>query len=365
MTREELYKKVWAKPTVKLATEFGISDVGLSKICRKLDVPKPPPGYWRRIETGAKIKPTPLPKATGETKEFVYLYVPAQDGPDKIHSEIQAMIDREDLPENQIRIAANFDDAHPLVKKTKQWYDQSDIDSSEPISPPPEKGYLNVSVSPVQARRALLIMDAILKALEERGYNAIVSSDHRGEETRIVKEGEEVRLSLYEHVRRVQQELTPEEKKKPPYLLNIPTEYQSEGKLTIKINQRWSSYQKWSDCKNDSLENRLNNVIAGIVALLEILVFEKRRKEEEERHRQEIVRQREEEKRKREQLEADVYQWRKSEKISDYLDAYEAKLVKEKGQINPDSCEAHWLSWARGYAESLDPLKKIFSDNDE
>jgi len=76
LTREGLYRKIWEKPTIKVDAEFGISDVGLGKICRKMDVPEPPLGYWRKIETGAKIEPPLLPKATNETTEFVLLYLP-------------------------------------------------------------------------------------------------------------------------------------------------------------------------------------------------------------------------------------------------------------------------------------------------
>ena len=54
LTRAELYEKVWATPVRTLAKEFGMSDVGLAKICRKHDIPVPPPGYWRRTETGHK-----------------------------------------------------------------------------------------------------------------------------------------------------------------------------------------------------------------------------------------------------------------------------------------------------------------------
>lgn len=87
LTRDELYRKIWEKPTTKVAAEFGISDVGLGKICRKMDVPKPPLGYWRKIETGASVTPTPLPEAGDETTEFVYLYLPAVNDPDKINKE--------------------------------------------------------------------------------------------------------------------------------------------------------------------------------------------------------------------------------------------------------------------------------------
>lgn len=50
---EELYEKVWAQPTIKVAAEFGISDIRPAKICRKMNIPKPPLVYRRRIETGA------------------------------------------------------------------------------------------------------------------------------------------------------------------------------------------------------------------------------------------------------------------------------------------------------------------------
>jgi len=37
--RKQLYKQVWFKPMSKLAKDYGISDVGLKKICKKLNVP--------------------------------------------------------------------------------------------------------------------------------------------------------------------------------------------------------------------------------------------------------------------------------------------------------------------------------------
>jgi hypothetical protein len=42
MKRSELYEKVWATPMTQLAAEFGISDVGLAKACRRHAIPAPP-----------------------------------------------------------------------------------------------------------------------------------------------------------------------------------------------------------------------------------------------------------------------------------------------------------------------------------
>jgi len=50
--REQLYKKVWSRPISSLAKEWGISDVGLAKICKRHNIPRPGLGYWRKKELG-------------------------------------------------------------------------------------------------------------------------------------------------------------------------------------------------------------------------------------------------------------------------------------------------------------------------
>lgn len=41
VSRADLFERVWSTPMRKLAVEFGISDVGLAKICRKNGIPLP------------------------------------------------------------------------------------------------------------------------------------------------------------------------------------------------------------------------------------------------------------------------------------------------------------------------------------
>lgn len=56
----QLHALVWDRPMTKLAAEFSLSDVALHKICRKHDVPTPPPGYWAKKTHGKPVKATPL-----------------------------------------------------------------------------------------------------------------------------------------------------------------------------------------------------------------------------------------------------------------------------------------------------------------
>jgi hypothetical protein len=49
ITRRDLYELVWSRPRSEIAKEFGISGVRLGKICREMNVPAPPRGYWANL----------------------------------------------------------------------------------------------------------------------------------------------------------------------------------------------------------------------------------------------------------------------------------------------------------------------------
>ena len=64
-SRQELYDLVWSEPLLKLSRRFGLSDNGLRKRCKAMNVPTPAPGYWQRLATGRRVKRAPLPPLPG------------------------------------------------------------------------------------------------------------------------------------------------------------------------------------------------------------------------------------------------------------------------------------------------------------
>lgn len=50
--KEQLEKLIWSKPTKEIASELGVSDKAIEKLCKKLDVDKPPRGYWSKVSAG-------------------------------------------------------------------------------------------------------------------------------------------------------------------------------------------------------------------------------------------------------------------------------------------------------------------------
>ncbi len=97
--RERLHKEVWETPILQLAKKYGMSDVGLAKVCRRMNIPLPPRGYWAKRAYGHDVGKEPLPpvknKGVAETtinksaEELLHLTRNRQSKTKQSHSERQ------------------------------------------------------------------------------------------------------------------------------------------------------------------------------------------------------------------------------------------------------------------------------------
>lgn len=71
LTRRDIYQDIWDRPIYEVAKEYGISDVGLAKVCRRLDIPTPPQWHWAADEKNRSDPPAlpPPPAGKGEVVE--------------------------------------------------------------------------------------------------------------------------------------------------------------------------------------------------------------------------------------------------------------------------------------------------------
>jgi hypothetical protein len=312
--RDTLYRRVWELPTTALAKEYGISDVALAKICRKMKIPKPPPGYWRRLETGYKTEIPPLPAAEKGTPLRTSIYVPnAADKMAENNPQVAQLLAAEQMEVNRIRVDDQLTNPHPLIAAFKNARSGSRRGSDTE-----SKGLLvDIDASDGTIDRALRIMDAVLKALESRGYQVVVSKDYWGTATRIHCAGVDVELqiSISERFSKVERELSDEERKKPPYLLNDRFVTVASGKLIFSASTRSGTWATWQDRKLQPLQDRLNEVAAGIISKLEGLRLQEIEKLEAERRRIEEQKRRAEEQARRSKLYRDAAKWRKCERL--------------------------------------------------
>ena len=166
LKREELYEQVWKIPVTQLAKQFGISDVGLAKICKKLNVPRPPIGYWAKVEHGKKVnRPALPPLKAGEPAEYAYQQVP------KTRSTVDIGDKIKDIPQltKVIVVPECLESPHPLVRHTRAALRRLKPDDYGMLSLRGEN-CMDLRIGPASVGRALIILDSILKEFKSQKF---------------------------------------------------------------------------------------------------------------------------------------------------------------------------------------------------
>lgn len=63
VSRAQLYEDIWSTPAMHLAAKYGVSGSFLARVCDRLRVPRPRPGYWNKLAVGKAPPKPPLPAA--------------------------------------------------------------------------------------------------------------------------------------------------------------------------------------------------------------------------------------------------------------------------------------------------------------
>ncbi|MFC2083996.1 hypothetical protein ACFLS9_02980 [Bacteroidota bacterium] len=163
--REDLYAQVWLKPINHLAGEYGISDAALGKICKKLNVPKPSVWYWSKLAHGISVNRPPLPELE-EGEQSVYHL-------DSVYEEeILGLIEKES--ENIIKVPRKLARPDPIILKTQSELSGSSYDRYPGQLHHRNDECLDIRVTQKTLKRALRILDTLIKQFNVRGYSLVV-----------------------------------------------------------------------------------------------------------------------------------------------------------------------------------------------
>ncbi len=369
--RESLYEEVWSDPVSMVAPRYGLSDVGVAKICRKLAIPLPQRGHWAMVKAGRLMKRAPLPKIKAGHAAYVLLNrLSPEMAQAKLDARQRAVADR--FAVGNIVVPAELADPHRLtvaaskrLKRRQEWDDHKGLRSA------PDE-VLNILVTKGAIDRALRLLDTLIKKLESMGV--VASIDAKAKTTWLDVRGIQVSISVSEHVARFRHEPTPAEIRAsdrywarwrcdplnaPPYPRIPDFDYTPSGMLTISAGS-WPG-RNWRDTPRTSLEDRLGEVLDGLFALAEEIRIKQEedcRREEARRRaveRRQFLEERFEKERARfKRLEKDARNFARANRLRAYVDA-----VEKSAQASPDGPAAevlNWLAWARAKADWLDPL---------
>lgn len=368
VSRETLYAEVWSKPVTEVAPRYGLSDVGLVKICKKLFIPVPGRGYWAKIRAGRPTRKLPLP-ALPEGIHTPLGPIPLTEEESVIHSRVRNVLVKTRQEQTPIIVPNELVDPLPMIRATGARLRQRDgwIEPSRVRSAPKE--VLNIQVTQDCLDRALRFMDTLLKALQTNGLTARVDTEKGA--TLLVGRGTTLAIALVEQVIRTAHVPTPKEKRALDRYYasfrfgtqlerpNIPQfDWQATGRLTVSAGSYPS--RNWNDTARSLIDARLPNIVATIVGLAE----EKHAKEAEAAHRQRAYEKARnqyeaqvaalaEERRMLRELSRTANQMRRAAYLREFIDAFEQKAEKAQ-ELTPD--KQQWIAWARAKADWIDPL---------
>lgn len=341
--RKELYELVWSKPVTQIAREFGVSDVAVAKICKKMGIPKPGLGYWAKKQYGKRVRQKPLPKLKPGERESYTIHGTADANKKPESALILEKKEFESKTANRITVSKVLRNPHPLVSQTRdrhQAYKKRDYHGYHQLP-----AGLDFSVSNESFPRALRIMDALVKAIEKRDYSVTVRSGY-GSYTSVEVNGEEITFDIFESSKRIP---NPEHKtdRYANQFIFIPT-----GRLSLRTKNFYQGQKVISDGKVRKLEDRLNEFIVLLVKISEkekIRRKNREKREQESRERaekeREIARLKELEQRRVHLLFENAQAWNKCELARQYM-----LVVKER---TPEKSK-EWMQWAENYLDGVE-----------
>lgn len=354
LSRKDLHERMWKTPGSTLAKEFGISDVGLAKICDRHDIPRPPRGYWAKLAYGKAEERPSLPEIVRDELEEVRIFRQSfleADESDVAPAKASKVI----VPEALVS-------PHPLIAATRKYL-RAVKKGADGILKPDLQNCLDIRVAQSSLARALLVFDAFIKEWERLGGTISVGKvDHNRKLTTSVElHGSSVPVELFEETKRF--EINSDANRRWGY-----KDWRREpvGQLVFHVDYvSWDAHRtRWADGKKKQrLEDLVGSIVQGLIEILDLVRLrrldeecEARQKQELEQVREAARRRSDDEEKRRKDLIASVASWKEATEIRAYLAELRRKL--DSGQLKPKNAEAfaEWLEWADWFADHLDPL---------
>ena len=369
--RETLYEEIWSEPITKVAQRYGVSDVAIHKICKAMDIPKPPAGYWRQLETDKQVNRIPLPPTTKPTQKTgfrthgcVYEEITEKPILDFLPVEEQNRII--ETAQNMLR---DFSDKklHPILKQNKtriaNWAatHPRDISASRKrdsyYSPPEGEPPLYYDISNESLPRVHSFLSVLFYAVEYLGgsVNMDLTLQIRGETVSYFVYESETQVA-HVYTKEELRQLEKYEKEKSHSWAYKPRirkyDYVFNGKLRFSVSK--------DNCYNDSgnvlIENQLGNILIDLYEKSEVVRIDREAKEAAQRKAEEEERKREElAKRKNKEIGRTLALCNEAEDfiIACNIRAY-ANAMASKSNLTND--EQEWIEWALKKADWFDPI---------
>lgn len=362
ITREELYDKVWSAPMGKIAKAIGLSDVGLAKLCDRLEVPRPKQGHWARLANGHVVERLPL-LPLGSPEWSGRLRRPGTRGGSDVTPKAAP-------PSHPVFSPPSRREAHPAIVRMMEVMMDPIRERGDATFGVWCRGQATFRASEAQKGRALAFLNHLCKTLEKDAVRAELRPEpndrHRYALVLFDKRGE-LRVSIMERVIQRPHEPTAKEiADRKRWGSSWMRKYDQVPSGLLKLELLRLRYSSSIGCWSETPTRRLESELAKVVERVhERLADEQRFREAHEVERQrdrERARQRalEEQRQQHEaalakDLRAMAFAWSDARVILEFVAQVEPSLAELDAKDGGRRSE--WLAWARSHANAIDPTQ--------
>lgn len=384
MTREELYQHVWTTPIQLLSEALGLSDIGLAKTCRQMEVPKPGRGYWARLDAGQPVDQTQLPSPTEKAVLNWTFNVPAnrRRRADWAASNLCASVKGKSFP--PLTLPDENNTLHEAAERHRTSLEKARLDTDGFVHLDSQTLF-SCDVSVAIVPKLVRAIHALVTELEKHNCR-LVRGNQQFAHLSVAQGDDRLTVRWREALEEFEREPTIEEKRKPSWTWQLKQK-QATGRLTVEVSAVGLRGQRgWTESENKPIEEVLARVMEKIAAAFEgfeaqrqrdaehkrqQLEYEKRQseieaKEEKEHEEKERISAHEEKLReiarvRRSNLGVAAQQWVDSERVLAFVDALERRWRGEPAvELSP--VQQEWITWARTEAKKLAPWSEDYPD---
>lgn len=166
ITREQLYELIWSTSVLAAGKQFGVSYTVMARVCRSMDIPRPPLGYPTLVRLG-RAPPRPLlpPWQFGTPQVWAKGNAAKQPRPPRVPQQVPQGIATRGGPK----------DIHPLIVEARKYLNSASVVNGSQYLFPRKKLMADIVTTQECLSKSLNFANVLYSTLQADAHNIVVA----------------------------------------------------------------------------------------------------------------------------------------------------------------------------------------------
>lgn len=166
ITREQLYELIWSTSVLAVGKQFGVSNTVMTRVCRSMNIPRPPLGYPTLVRLGRAPPRPPLPPwQFGTPQVWAKGNAAQQPRPPRIQPKLSQVVGTRGGPK----------DVHPLIAEARKYLDNASAGNGTQYLFPRKKLMADVITTRECVSKSLNFANVLYSTLQAHAHNVVIA----------------------------------------------------------------------------------------------------------------------------------------------------------------------------------------------